>query len=173
MCSHAIRELLLQFRALPVAGDGDVREPGAGLVAAERVGEGAAVAADVLEGEHGRAAGLAVAVRAQLDGARGLLEPVEDAGQLVRRRRAEEDERDVQMVARNDTDAPAGEDALLPGDDRVEPVAGQAQREEEAQPLTTGDATRQSRAPPSKVSERGVTRSRPSAPGSPRGRRGN
>src|SRR4051794_10693928 len=109
MCSYRIREFLPQFRTLPVAGDGDVREPGAGLVPAERVGEGAPVAAQVLEGEHRRRPRLAVAAWTQLDRARGSFEPLDDPRQLAGRPGAEKDERDVQVLARDDPHVGAGE----------------------------------------------------------------
>ena len=145
MCSYRIRELLPEPRALPVARDGDVREPRALLAAPGRLGESGPGAADVVEGEHRRAASFAIAIGLEPDLPRGSgsrPQAVDDRRRLARTTRPEEDERDVQMLPRDDADVAAGERSGLPRRDRVEPGLWEAQREKEAKSLTAADASR-------------------------------
>jgi hypothetical protein len=127
--------------ALPPARDREVRKPRTAfsLVDAkplepllEIAGEPSCVPFFVLEHEHADASRFAVANGREMDLPRAggcLPQRIDDRVELAGRPPAEEGERDVHMLARDDTDVP--ELLPLPALDLVEDVVGQAQGEEE------------------------------------------
>ena len=100
----------------------------------EVAGERRRAASLVLEDEHPDAPRLAVPhghePRRLGDAAGRGAERLDDPGQFACRPVAEERERDVEMLARDDTDV-GGEVLPLPGGERVERRVGQPQRAEE------------------------------------------
>jgi hypothetical protein len=136
-------------RRTPEAEDGDVRKPGAPLrlvhaQPGERVGQVSGElcrpTALVLEHDHPDAPRLAVA-----DGLEdGALEAVGGGADLGRdpvdlgdRRAPEEDQRDVQVLRRDETDAARGrERGSLPCHEALASLAGERKRDEEAESFT-------------------------------------
>lgn len=95
----------------------------------------------IVADEHPDAAGLAVAAHGQLDWPgreRGLAQRPGDRGQLGSGPAAEERERDVQVLPRDDAalDVPLG-----PGGDPLDRSVGEPERAEEPEPSIGSDAT--------------------------------
>ena len=120
---------------MPSSGSGEVREPGPVLAAVEPEllegaveppGEGRRAAALVGEGEHPHAPRLPVVAEVQVRRFRGtggrLPERRCDCLQIPGRLRAEERQRDVQVLGRDDSARP--ELAQLPRDEAVDDVSG-------------------------------------------------
>src|SRR3954454_20883647 len=136
----------------PETRDGDVWKPRPAVTAVdaellepspEIVGERRPRAVDVVVDEHADAPRLAVALEAELGrngNGCGRPQRADDRCELPGRALAEEGERAVEVLARDDPQV-AVQRGCLPGDDLVERSVGQAQREEQAQPLIGSDAT--------------------------------
>jgi hypothetical protein len=141
-----------EARLLAEAQHGDVREPGPALarVRAEALepplqvlGEGGGAAVLVAEHEHADAPRLAVALcgEARPRGrAGGVAQGCREGGELGARPAAEERERDVQVLGRDDPPR-AGERPLLPCGEGVGRVRGKANAEEEPKALIAPDAS--------------------------------
>ena len=109
----------------------------------EAAGEVTTLACRVVEDEHRDAPGFAIAARREHDLARvpcGCPECGRNCGKLDGGSMAEEGERDVEMLARDD---PAVAELLsLPGFDPVEDVVGKTKAAEETKALIALDASR-------------------------------
>src|SRR5205085_2267560 len=101
---------------------------------------------EIVEDEHRDAPRLPVAGRGETQIRRGVgrgrPQLLDNCPKLARRARAEESERDVQVSPRDDPDT--AQVRSLPGLERIEDALGEAQREEEAQPLIALHAIRRS-----------------------------
>ena len=107
-------------------------------------GQCARVTGGIAEDEHRDAPRLAIPIDVELEGvalADGLLERGKDLRELGCRASAEECERDVEMLPRDDA-AGASKRTLLPGDNAGPHRLGKPQSEEESKPLIALQATR-------------------------------
>src|SRR5262249_50280815 len=141
----------LQPRPLTKANHRDVWEPRPPLALVdaeplqalmEIVRQGARTTARVAQGEHADAPGLAIALRHEPDWPRtcgGIPQRLEDGLQLGHRTVTEEGEREVQVVARNDS--AVAEVLLLPAGQRLEHRLGETEGTEQARALTTLQAS--------------------------------
>jgi hypothetical protein len=141
-----------EARLLAEAQHGDVREPGPTLARVrvetlepplQILGEGGGAAVLVAEHEHADASRLAVALGGEarlLGGAGGVAQGRREGGELGARPAAEERERNVQVLRRDDPPR-AGELPLLPCGECVGGVRGKANAEEEPKALIAPDAS--------------------------------
>jgi hypothetical protein len=135
------RERRVEFRSLPEAQDGDVREPTPflALVGAELLqpleevcGEACSFLGVIVEHEHPHASRLAVPARGEDDLgdlSRRFGECGHDRGQLAGRAPAEEREREMEVLARDDS--AVAEVLVLPRLDRIEDVGREPEGTEE------------------------------------------
>jgi hypothetical protein len=141
----------VEARRLPEAQYGDMREPrpllalidAEGLQSVEEPsGEPSAFLCAIVEHEHPHAAGLAVAARREHDVggfSRSVGQRHRDRRQLAGRPSAEEREREVEMLARDD---PAlAEMLVLPGLEVVQDAVGKPERAEEPEVLIAPEVT--------------------------------